>query len=420
MRARVHDPGGPASLRVSLLVLGHALLFAGLFGTPGPVAWALLLVGALLAFPVAALTERMRAQDGEVTLAPGVVTISGAGALSQRLESSKLAGAFLASGPSGARVVIARAGRGRPPLTLELASAAEGRAVLAALGAGPLGFGKVRWEIGAPTLDGLYFTVAQVTGAAWILFALASWAAGDRTLAGVSFLVATTGILAHALLLLLRRVVDRPSLAMTAEGVEVARPRGGVKLPFASIVRVIPQKGAITFATSRPDLAALVRCSQFRFSPHAPTEEERTIVVEQLEAALERARAHAPSHVDAMAEIERSAGETAKSWLARLEVAAGRLLSPGAYRQGSLDEAALWEVVEDHDRAAALRVAAARVLVRVAPEASRARIGDVLASVRSPADRALLRVALEPDLDAAAREIEALAPTREAEESAID
>ena len=64
--------------------------------------------------------------------------------------------------------------------------------------------------------------------------------------------------------------------------------------------------------------------------------------------------------------------------------------------------------LENPDAPARVRAAAARVLARVAPEEARTRVADVLACDRDAHACACIRIALEEDVETAARELEEL------------
>jgi hypothetical protein len=55
-----------------------------------------------------------------------------------------------------------------------------------------------------------------------------------------------------------------------------------------------------------------------------------------------------------------------------------------------------------------MRAAAARVLARVVPEEAKTRVAQVLATEHDAYARACIRIALEEDVDVAARELERL------------
>jgi hypothetical protein len=107
-------------------------------------------------------------------------------------------------------------------------------------------------------------------------------------------------------------------------------------------------------------------------------------------------------------------GEGTRAWLERIDAAATSLAERGAYRRADLSPHDLWTALEDPDAPAPLRAAAARVLARIVPDEARTRIGLVLAGERDADARARIRVALEEDVDVAARELDLLERRRPA------
>ncbi len=68
----------------------------------------------------------------------------------------------------------------------------------------------------------------------------------------------------------------------------------------------------------------------------------------------------------------------------------------------------LWLALESPDAPTRVRAAAARVLARVDPDEAKKRVASVLACDRDEHACAVIRVALEDDVDVAARELEEL------------
>lgn len=134
------------------------------------------------------------------------------------------------------------------------------------------------------------------------------------------------------------------------------------------------------------------------------------------ESAAERELATgAPLPADALVEGEGLAPllprehEGPRMWLERLDALAASLTREDGYRQAGIDVDALWSTLERPEASDALRAAAARVLARVAPESSRPRVTEALATVRDGVTRARIAAALEEDVDEAARELDRLA-----------
>jgi hypothetical protein len=99
-------------------------------------------------------------------------------------------------------------------------------------------------------------------------------------------------------------------------------------------------------------------------------------------------------------------GEAARSWLARLDVAAQTVGNAG-YRGGQIEEQDLWTILEDPDAEVEMRAAAARVLKDRSPDA-RVRVDTIVGAVRQDSAQKRIRIALEDDIEAAGRHMEEL------------
>jgi len=84
-------------------------------------------------------------------------------------------------------------------------------------------------------------------------------------------------------------------------------------------------------------------------------------------------------------------------------VAGGRARS--AYRGTAIDEAALWTVVHDNDAGVEAR---ARVLATSPDPAVRVRVASVVEELPTEAVRMWIGIAMKPDAEEAAAELEAL------------
>lgn len=109
-----------------------------------------------------------------------------------------------------------------------------------------------------------------------------------------------------------------------------------------------------------------------------------------------------------VAPLARRDAEDCRAWLQRIDAMAAAFDESGGYRGGGVESADLWRALEDPDAPPALRAAAARMLARIAPDEASVRIGDALAVERDGATRARIRVALEEDVETAARGLERL------------
>ena len=84
------------------------------------------------------------------------------------------------------------------------------------------------------------------------------------------------------------------------------------------------------------------------------------------------------------------------------------MLFRSGYRGNALSVVDLWAALEDDDAHAHVRAAAARVLCLTAHDGVRARVDSTLGRVRDDSAAKRIRVAMEPDLEVASRELEAL------------
>ncbi|HEU4410029.1 MAG TPA: hypothetical protein VFS43_32540 [Polyangiaceae bacterium] len=95
-------------------------------------------------------------------------------------------------------------------------------------------------------------------------------------------------------------------------------------------------------------------------------------------------------------------GDPVNAWLERLDAAAQAMRSGSIYRGAAMSGRELRDTLDNHDADPALRAAAARVLVRVAPHEARSRVEAALATLRDASDRRrrLLAEADEASLEA--------------------
>ena len=138
--------------------------------------------------------------------------------------------------------------------------------------------------------------------------------------------------------------------------------------------------------------------------------EEREHLAAQILSAAARARGEGPPPPVLPPPLARLAprGETERAWLQRVDGAAASISEASAYRGNELDPKDLWLALESPDAPTRVRAAAARVLARVDPEEAKKRVASVLACDRDAHACAVIRVALEDDVDVAARELEEL------------
>jgi hypothetical protein len=137
---------------------------------------------------------------------------------------------------------------------------------------------------------------------------------------------------------------------------------------------------------------------------------EREHFAAQIRDAARRARGEGspPPDVPASVAVLAPRDEAHRAWLERVDATAASLARADGYRDLGVDEGDLWTALESPDAPVPLRSAAARVLARVAPETAGPRIAEVLAREHDVGARNRIRVALEEDVDLAARQLERL------------
>jgi hypothetical protein len=107
-------------------------------------------------------------------------------------------------------------------------------------------------------------------------------------------------------------------------------------------------------------------------------------------------------------ELERAAGTGAGEWLRRIDALAATGHVSGAYRGGTIDEADLWTTLADDGAHTDQRAAAARILLASPDPEVRLRVVASASDIADEAVRARVRVALVPDVEEAAAEMDAL------------
>jgi hypothetical protein len=142
--------------------------------------------------------------------------------------------------------------------------------------------------------------------------------------------------------------------------------------------------------------------------PGTMSADERRLLLAQIRAGIARAHGRGPSKAEPHTRVDMLArnGDEARKWLARIDAIATDL-GNATYRGRGIDPHDLWLTLEDPEAPTDLRAAAARVLVRIAPD-EKVRIHSLIAAMRTSDDERRLRVAMEPDLEEAATALERL------------
>ncbi len=412
-RATLHDARGPAWTRALLPALGACGMLAGLYwwAVDGAALGADFFCGLALLLVAPLLLGRHRPQRARLLPHPARVEVRGAGLLTQTLHARDVLGAVsCASADGGETLALQRASRDRPTI-LELATAADAKRVKDALGIGLHTSGALRWPVGTRTVDrlGAINRLLGACAAAMLAYATTFGRAayGDWPLA---YLVVVFPLVALATLRWRRARSAERSVWMTPTDVRLEDARGGwTAVPYAALTSARFEDGWLVVGRGTARRVA-TKVELARHGRRGITRAELEVLMAQLRAAGQRARGvegH-EAHSGAAAPLARAHGEEARAWLARLETTALQLARGTSYRDIAFAEGDLWAALEDHDAEPALRAACARVLSRVSRPGERARIDAIVSCIRDDDAKTRIRVALDPDLDRAVRELEDL------------
>ncbi len=398
LRARVCDPLGPRWIRALTPALAALLVVLPPFspGEPAVRATAALL-GVALFFGRRMMRLNFRARDASVQIHAGSIEIADAGPLDQPIYASDIIAASTARTANGVALALVRRGSVERPIVLDFAEQAELDVVRRALGLGHFGFGIVGW----PTR--VRSTALQ--GSTWLAFAwLAIAASSAFNLPLLAFTLALVVLPATVVALLVACLQDPrgPRVALTAAGIRFSDlPAWAPPVRYADVLDVTADDAGVHLTTNGGPIAVPMGKS---------LPEERQHLAAQILSAAARARGEGPPPPPIPAPLARLAprSESERDWLQRIDAAAASIASADAYRGSDLDPKDLWVALENPDAPARVRAAAARVLAQVSPDEAKTRVAQVLACDRDEHACACIRVALEDDVDVAARELEEL------------
>jgi hypothetical protein len=408
MRARVLDPVGPLRFRALPWLLGPLTFLLACFLPLGDVASFSMFVASGALFCVTPFIPfRGKPHEAELVFRPGAVEIKKAGRANQKIRAKDILGATTALVPDGVLLTLNHKKRKSVPIQMIVKDLESVKKVRDALGIGHDGFGTVFFptdsraaETGDGVLRGLSLIgfiaafIARVAGESSDLY---------MTLAVLSIIGGVIGLLIKAS----GASAVAPYVAMRADGVHVFGSAGWRVIPYASIANIDERpEGLMISLHGYPPV--LVPAKATRFMYHGMSVEERKLAIAQILSASQRAHGAAPPkpNVTTRVDVLKRNGEAARSWLARLDVAAQTVGNAG-YRGGQIEEQDLWTILEDPDGEVEMRAASARVLRNRGPDA-RARVETIVGAVRQDAAQKRIRIALEDDIEAAGQQMEAL------------
>ena len=408
----IHDSAGPLWSRLPYMLLGSICLViwaampsghGGFFGSFG---LALVMLSPLL-------TGRRAKRKATLELHPGAVVVRDASFLNQTIKTRAVTGASAAAREGGGVTLALARGKSKNPVLLELADEAELKAVRDALGIRHQGFGELRWQTSPRAIDVHDAAVRFVTSLALMAMSAAYFLPTSGVLSTLGLLLSVMVVPLTILVVVLNLAklgVRSETLSLTPNGVSIERANRTVGVAYGDVQRVIVDEKAFALARPLPAMAEVVPSKPVAFLPRGLSADERTHLLSQIYSAMSRAHGQGTQHVDPTERVETlcRTNESTRQWLTRIDVAAGTIAPGAGYRGGVIEEHDLWAIAEDHDVATDARAAALRMLTRIAPTNVRVKTDAILASVHDDTDRKRMRVALEPDLEEAAREIDLL------------
>ncbi len=403
----LHDSRGSIAARRSLHLAALPLVAAFTLD-PSRAAPVLLLAGLALALPSILPVGGSRRVQIEVT--PGALRLHGTGALGRKvIRSREVVGGSTARVGNKYLLTLALDGKGLHPVTLVLDREEDVAAVRTALAIGHAGFGTLVWPL-RRTLDRTLGDFCAWTAALFATFGFAAvMATGRDPVLSFGFIMYTVFALAS---LAFMRIVSCNSLprvvGMRSDGIyflTMVRSRQMVELVPWSAMRGVRRDGK-KLVIARHDAPPSVIDIGRVWSPDMPSLAQFDHFAAQAQDAVSRAYGNAPAKKEAETPVDmlqRAPGEPTLAWLSRIEAAAGSMDASG-YRGGILAERDLWTLYEDPDADIGLRFAAARVLRRVVrDDDSRQRLEVVASASRDVGPYNRLRVALDNDVEQAAR-----------------
>jgi hypothetical protein len=427
MRARIYDPVGPWWWRFPLPALGALLVAGGARwaavedGTRG---WATLLFGVALLMLSRLFPWRFAEREAHLALGAGRVEVRGAGPLAQPIVATRVRAASTALGADGAYAVALECpGRWRHPLVLKVETVDDAERLCDALGVGYYGVGELCWpsEPSSRRKERRFAWCGAASSAllaAHLACAGQPWVSGPlvelaSSLAAIGLLVASAIVAGFAL----DQVKGGMSswVALTKTGLDLSRTALPFRsVPYYAIQRVAEVPGGVDVIMVPPYGSMRIRLAN-PSRVDADLDADVKAFSAQLRTAVRRAhgdRSPEPG-VSPSVEVLRRHGASVKAWLSRLDATAQAMRSGSAYRGAAVSVRELREALDSHDADPELRAAAARVLVRVAPDDARPRVEAAIATMRDVDGRRRLRLvaeeAADPDGDAlrALEELEA-------------
>ncbi len=357
------------------------------------------------------LLGRNRPRIVELAFDAGRVTVKQGGILGQTIRSKNVVAASTARTETGVSLALVCKNQ-KAPLLLELEGSADAKAVCDALGIGHHGFGTLKWERDRQPIDRTVQGVRMLAAALWIIFGFST----QTQDASATWPLVIMAVPLTLFCLLAARLDSRGpiTLDISERGVGIIGPGARRQLvPFADIHEAQRTDRGITLSVAAAKGARGTILIPIQTQSHLQrgmTGAEVDHALAQILSASERARGFGAPRTDVADRLEvlRRGSEGTRAWLVRVDALADRMkMAQHGYRDATIDKQDLLDALRDHDCLPELRVAAARMLVRVDAEASASEVAQIVEAVRDPVHARLIRIATDDDVEVVAREIDA-------------
>ncbi|HEX3343512.1 MAG TPA: hypothetical protein VHS09_03020, partial [Polyangiaceae bacterium] len=345
------------------------------------------------------VVPRLRTRSCTVLVEPGAIRVTHAGLASQRIAAADVRAASTAQ-LSGGRcsLALARHEEG-DALWLELEKTADVDRVRRALGIGHAGFGALRWPSPRGGFHNTATAVDLVATLGWLGMVVAVWA-GDVELA----LALALPVLPATIIAMVLATTARPwrhGAALSPHGLRHVVDGHATFSPWEAVVDAKVEGTGLRIETVHGAETVAMRAAPPAVREH---------LAAQINSAVRRSRGEGPPPpaLPASLAVLSRRDEGHRAWLERLDATAASMAQGEGYRHASVDAQDLWTTLDSPDAPPSLRAAAARILARVAPAEAGDRIGKALAMEHDGETRRCIRVALEEDVEVAARELDRL------------
>ncbi|MDB4998811.1 MAG: hypothetical protein JWM74_6243 [Myxococcaceae bacterium] len=413
MRARLHDPIGPWWSRAVLPGIGVFSMALGTywFETHGPPMNFGFFVGLAIVLLSPLLLGRNRPRIVELAFHAGRVTVKQGGILGQTIRSKNVLAASTARTDTGVSLALVCKNQ-KAPLLLELEGTDEAKAVCDALGIGHHGFGTLKWERDRQPVDRTVQGVRMLAAALWIIFGFSTQ--GQDAVSTLPLVIMAIPLTLFAFVAAWLDPRSPITLDVSERGVGIIGPGARRQLvPFADIHEATRTDRGITLSVTGHKGARGTILIPIQTQSHLQrgmTGAEVDHALAQIQSASARARGLGAPRTDVTDRLEvlRRGSEGTREWLVRIDALADRMkMAQPGYRDATVDKQDLLEALHDHDCLPELRVAAARMLVRVDAAACASEVDEVVEAVRDPVHARLIRIATDDDVEVVAREIDA-------------